>query len=175
MVKKYSNLELLNLIFKSKQFLGIPFGIHGRAHACRVFAFANILSNLVKDRKKIDIQTIIISSLLHDCGRSNDGKDIFHGVKSSEKVIDFIKYYKVFCNIKLVIECITRHCPPPGYKNNNPSIESQIIGDSDKLDRFRFHKQKNPCKEYLLDLEESKFLMDISSRINGHAWRYFKK
>ena len=175
MAKKYSNLALLNLILKSKQFLGMPFGIHGRAHACRVFALANVLYNLVKDRKKIDIQAIIISSLLHDCGRSNDGKDILHGVKSSEKVMDFIKDYEVSCNIKLVMECITRHCPPPGYKNKNPSMESQIIGDSDKLDRFRFHKQKKPCKEYLLELEESKFLMNISARINGHAWRSFKK
>ncbi|MFA5259034.1 MAG: HD domain-containing protein [Candidatus Pacearchaeota archaeon] len=175
MVKKLNDLEILNLILKSKQFLNMPFGIHGRAHACRVFVFANTLSNLIKDKSKIDTTAIIISSLLHDCGRSNDGKDIFHGVNSSEKAIKFIEENNITCNKELIKECIIRHCPPPNYKNNNPSIESKLIGDADKLDRFRFHKQNSPCKDYFLELKESKSLMDISSRINGHKWRSFKK
>lgn len=175
MKKKQSNLDILNLVLTSKQFLGMPFGIHGRAHACRVFVFANTLSNLVKDRINIDMQAIIISSLLHDCGRSNDGHDVLHGVRSAEKAIKFIEENKLQCNKEFIRDCIIRHCPPRGYKNDNPSIESKIVGDADKLDRFRFHRQSEPCKGYFLELEESKSLMDVSARIAGHGWRSFKR
>jgi len=174
MPKKLKEFEILNILLNSKQFLNMPFGIHGRIHANKVFVLANTLSNLVKKDKEIDIIAIIISSLLHDCGRENDGKDPYHGVKSAEKALDFIEENNISCNKELVKECIIRHCPPPDYVFNNPSIESKIIGDADKLDRFRFLRQKNPFKEEFLELEESKSLMDISSRINGHKWRSFK-
>lgn len=174
-MKKANNKDTLNLVLNSKQFLSMPFGIHGRAHACRVFVLANTLSNLMNDKSKLDIQAIIISSLLHDCGRLNDSHDALHGVRSAEKAMKFIGENNLVCNKELIQECITRHCPPSGYKNNNPSIESKIVGDADKLDRFRFHRQSSPCKDYFLELEESKSLMDVSARINGHKWRSFQK
>lgn len=173
MLKKFTELEILNLTLNSKQFLNMPFGIHGRIHACRVFTFANCLSNIIKNRKNIDMTAIIISSLLHDCGRVNNGEDIFHGVRSAKKALEFIEENNILCNNDLVRECIIRHCPPPKYNNKNPPIESKIVGDADKLDRFRFYKQKEPVKKYFLELEESRSLMNISARINEHKWRSF--
>jgi len=173
MNKKISELEILNLVLNSHQFLSMPFGIHGRIHANKVFVLANTLLNLVKD-KNIDKKAIIISSLLHDCGRKNDGKDPYHAVNSAKKALEFIEEKNIECNKELVKECIIRHCLPPEYSFDNPSIESKIVGDADKLDRFRFIRQKNPCKSEFLELAESKSLMDISARINGHKWRSFK-
>lgn len=174
MTREHKEFEVLNLVLKSKQFLNMPFGIHGRIHANKVFVLANTLSNLVRKNKEIDRIAITISSLLHDCGRKNDGKDLYHAVKSAEKAIDFIEENNINCNKELIKECIIRHCPPPECVFSNPSIESKIIGDADKLDRFRFLRQKDPCREEFLELEESKSLMDISARINGHKWRSFK-
>lgn len=171
MPKKLSELNILKLVLKSRQFLDMPFGIHGRSHACRVFVLANALANLVKGNKKIDITAITISSLLHDCGRSNDGKDPRHSVKSAEKAMEFVEDNNISCNKKIIKECIIMHCPPRGCKQDNLSIECKIIGDADKLDRFRFSYQTEPCKKRLLKLRESKYLMDLSARINGHNWR----
>ncbi|MFH1064925.1 MAG: HD domain-containing protein [Nanoarchaeota archaeon] len=175
MAKYSKNIDILNVLLNSKQFLDMPFGIHGRAHACRVLVLANTLSNLIDGKQTIDKTSILIASLLHDCGRSNDGKDIFHGIKSAEKAIEFIEKNNIDCNKDLIKECIIRHCPPPDYKEDKPSIESKIVGDADKLDRFRFYGQKSPCNKSFLELEESKPLMDISARINGHRWRSFHK
>jgi HD superfamily phosphodiesterase len=174
---KMKNQEIsyiLKLITSRRPFTEMPFGIHGRAHACRVLLFANMIANLREDRAKLDITAITISALLHDCGRCNDGKDVFHAVKSAEKTMRFIDANNIYCDKELVRECIIRHSPPPSYHNKNPSIESKIIGDADKLDRFRFHRQERPCNSNFFELSESKLLMDISARVNGHKWRSFR-
>jgi HD superfamily phosphodiesterase len=175
MAKKITESEILNLLLKSEEFLGMPFGIHGRIHANRVFVLANTLSGIIDKKNKLDMKTVIISSLLHDCGRENDGHDPYHGERSAEKALEFIERNNIICDKDLIVECITRHCPPPGYKSIKPSLESKIVGDADKLDRFRFLKQRNPCRKEFLELKESKLLMDMSSRINCHKWRSFKQ
>ncbi|MEM4263765.1 MAG: HD domain-containing protein, partial [Candidatus Woesearchaeota archaeon] len=157
--------DIFRLTISKKPFIDLPFGIHGRAHANRVLLFANTLLNLRQDREKLDITAIIIAALLHDCGRVSNDKDKLHAVRSAEMALKFIKENNIDCNTKLIRECIVRHCPPQGYKNNNPSIESKIIGDADKLDRFRFIEQENPCNASFLELEESKLLMDIAARV----------
>jgi HD superfamily phosphodiesterase len=167
-----NNSEILQLILNNPPFTNIEFGIHGRAHASRVLLFANLLSNIIPDR--VDTWVITIASLLHDCGRVNNGHDPYHGTNSANLAIKFIDKHKLECNKELVYSCIERHCPPPKYIDENPSLESKIVGDSDKLDRFRFLRQKAPCNPKFLELKESILLMDLSARINGHKWRSFK-
>lgn len=167
-----TNHQVLYLIINNPPFTEMPFGIHGRAHANRVLLFANLLSNIVSE--KVDTRAIMIAALLHDCGRINNGSDPYHGTNSAKKAVEFIKKQRIECNEKLVYSCIERHCPPPGFVDSSPSLESKIIGDSDKLDRFRFLRQTQPCNQKFLELKESLTLMDVSARVNGHKWRTFK-
>lgn len=167
------NLKLIELIMGDQLYMQMPIGIHGRLHANKVLLFSNLLSNLVEE--KVDTKAIIISALLHDCGRQNNGHDPYHGVNSAKKAMKFIDKFNIDCNKDLVYNCIERHCPPPNYVDNNPTIESKIVGDSDKLDRFRFLRQQEPCKKQFLELKESIAIMDIAARVNGHKWRSFKK
>jgi len=167
------NSEIINLVLNNPPFTEIQFGIHGRAHATRVLLFSNLLTNLIE--QKVDITAISISALLHDCGRKNNGSDPYHGTNSAKKAIEFINKYKIDCDKDLIYNCIERHCQPPNYTDDNPTLESKIVGDSDKLDRFRFLRQHIPCNPKFLELKESISLMDISSRINGHKWRSFKQ
>lgn len=167
------NNQVIELILTNPPFTKLSFGIHGRAHANRVLLLANLLSNMVNE--KVDVRVITIAGLLHDCGRVNNGSDPWHGTNSAKKAIDFIEKYKIDCNKDLVYSCIERHCPPPNYIDKNPSLESKIVGDSDKLDRFRFLRQSNPCNKEFLELKESWTLMDVSARINDHKWRSFNK
>lgn len=164
--------KTLELLLNNPPFTEIPFGIHGRAHATRVLLFSNLLSNLVSE--KVDSQAIMIAALLHDCGRQNNGTDPYHGTNSAKKAMDFIDKNKIDCNKNLVYSCIERHCPPPNFVDKFPSLESKIVGDSDKLDRFRFLRQEAPCNSKFLELKESFILMDVSARVNGHKWRSFK-
>lgn len=165
-------LHTIDTIMSNPPFTEIQYGIHGRGHANRVLLFSNLLANLVEE--KVDTQAITIAALLHDCGRQNNGSDPYHGTNSAKKALEFIKKHKIDCDETLVYSCIERHCPPPNYKDTNPSLESKIVGDSDKLDRFRFLGQSAPCNPKFLELKESIKLMDLSARVNGHKWRSFK-
>jgi HD superfamily phosphodiesterase len=163
--------KIIDLVLNNPPFIEMPFGIHGRAHANRVLLFSNLLVNLVKE--EVDVEAVSIAALLHDCGRQNNGHDPYHGTNSAKKAIEFIEKHNIKCNKDLVYNCIERHCPPPKYIDNNPTLESKIVGDSDKLDRFRFIRQRAPCNSKFLEISESLTLMDVSARVNGHKWRSF--
>jgi len=163
------NKEIIDLILNNPPYLELRPGIHASAHANRVLLFSNLLINLVD--QKVDVIAISISSLLHDCGRQNDGLDPYHGTNSAKKAINFIKEHNIDCDKELIYNCIERHYPPPNYVDSNPTLESKIVGDADKLDRFRILNHKAPCDPTFLELKESILLMDISARINGHSWR----
>jgi len=161
-------------VVNNPPFTEIRFGIHGRAHASRVLLFSNLLTNSLNNRESLDLTAISISALLHDCGRVSDGSDLYHGLNSAKSAIKFIETQKIKCDKNLVHTCIEGHCPPPGYKEKDRPVEAKIVGDADKLDRFRFLHQKAPCNPKFLELEESKLFMDLSARVNGHSWRSFK-
>lgn len=71
-----------------------------------VLVLASTLANLIKNRKKLDMQVIIISSPLHDCDRKNDGKDPYHAKNSMKKALRFVDENKIDCNKKLIKECL---------------------------------------------------------------------
>jgi len=167
--------EIIKLVINNKPFTEIRFGIHGRAHASRVLLFSNLLANTLNYNTKLDLTAISISALLHDCGRLSDGSDVYHGTNSAKKAIKFIETHNIVCNKDLIYICIESHCPPPGYNKIERPLEAKIVGDADKLDRFRFLSQKIPCNSELLELEESNLFMDLAARVNGHSWRSFKK
>lgn len=158
-------IKIFKIVVSNKPFTSLSLGDHGKPHAYRVFLLANSLTNLIS--KRVDKVIIIISSLLHDCGRTNNISDPNHSIKSAKIALKFIKKHNIRCNKKLLEECIIRHCPPKDYKNDNPSLESKIIGDADKLDRFRLTKRGASFNQNLLELPESKLLIDMAKKINS--------
>ena len=50
--------------------------IHGRGHATRVFVFANVLGNIMRERGvDVDMGSLSISAAGHDMGRKGSGTD----------------------------------------------------------------------------------------------------
>lgn len=168
--------QIVKLIQNKPPFMTSRYGIHGRAHANRVLLFANLISVLAQERlnEPLDLKAITIAALLHDCGRSSDGSDSNHADKSAELASEFIQKNKIECNGELISKIIRRHCPSEDFKWDNPTVEAKIMGDADKLDRFRFHRQKRPLKIEWLEIPESLEIIDIASRVNGHSFRTFK-
>lgn len=170
--------ETIKAVQNDQLYIGIRFGKHGRAHAERVLLFANMLAAMVQVNQEttLDIQAVSVAALLHDCARVRDGHDPKHGLNSARAACEMIERMRLECDKDRVYEIIVRHCPPRGYKfETAPSFESMVVGDADKLDRFRFHSLGGPTPRYFMLPEYSIALMDVASRVNGHRWRSFKK
>jgi len=139
-------------------------GIHGIEHANRVMCLSLYLANkLLKDYPDIDMHTILISSLLHDCGRSNDRNDKFHAYKSVEIITKWVYDNNLNHNVDLISKCVIHHNSV--YKENYEiPIEAKIIADADKLDRERF---RSGCNPKYLELEESKKIIWLAKLLNN--------
>ncbi len=164
------NIELYELIISNPPFAVFTSDLYGKAHANRVWLYANLLANFQPDREALDMDAIMLASLLHDCGRIDDGPDEEHGMRSSQLVMEFIEEHGLVVNEILVEAIILHHYPPSWYVDRDPSTEARIVADADKLDRFRLNIE-NPCEPHFFELPESKAFMDLSSRINFHSWR----
>lgn len=149
--------ELISLIENNEPFLGLKEGVHGKGHARRVLDFALKLSEFFDVDKKI----IVLSALLHDCGRIDDFDDPMHGERGAVLAKEFIALHKIDVDSSLVARCISGH-----VKESNAETECRIIGDADKLDRFRFSGPDCLRTEFL-ELPESHSLIEYAKRMNG--------
>lgn len=157
------------LIVQDVLFRNMTSAIHGVAHAERVWLLANLLANFYADSKP-DLTIVTLCALLHDCGRREDGRDELHGARSAELAMRFIERHQLNMNAKLVETIILHHCPPPDYEETGViPLETKIVGDADKLDRFRLFGD-NPCDPAYLELPESQSLMGLAARLNGWEW-----
>lgn len=173
---KYSIDEIINIIQDNPPFREMLYGIHGRKHANNVLFFANMLATIIQEKggDEIDFKSLTIAALLHDCGRVSDSDDPKHAKESAILAQRFIEDKKIDCNAELVAKIIKSHCPPKGFSLKNLPIECKILGDADKLDRFRFHNHKAPLKVELLELKESFSLINFAARVNDHEFRTWK-
>lgn len=149
--------ELISLIKNNEPFVNLPPGIHGKGHAERVLDFALKLSGFFEVDKKV----IVIAALLHDCGRVNDYDDPEHGERGAILAKEFVRSHKIDVDAALVARCIAGH-----VKENNTEIECKIIGDADKLDRFRF-RGPDCLRVEFLELPESFSLIEYAKKVNG--------
>jgi len=151
--------DLIKIIESDFPFKNLE-GIHGKEHARRVLLLAKKITELVK--QDVDYDAIIISALMHDVGRIHDDIDSSHGARSAELIGDFVKKHDIDCNIRLIKEIATRHSlhNPP-----NAQIECLIVGDADKLDRFRLGY--SDLRVEYLELKESLELVEFAAKLNG--------
>ena len=58
---------------------GFDYGrnMHGRGHATRVFIFANVLGNIMRERVAVDMGSLSTSAAGHDMGRQGSGTDVW--------------------------------------------------------------------------------------------------
>lgn len=149
--------ELISLIKNNEPFVNLPPGVHGKKHAERVLDFALKLSEFFEVDKKV----IVIAALLHDVGRVNDYDDPEHGERGAVMAKEFIRAHRIDVDTSLVSRCIAGH-----VKENNTEVECKIIGDADKLDRFRFRGHDCLRVEFL-ELPESFSLIEYAKKVNG--------
>ena len=149
--------ELISLIKNNEPFINLPPGIHGKGHAERVLDFALRLSEFFDVDKKV----IVLAALLHDCGRVNDYDDPAHGERGAIMAKEFIDTHKIAVDAALIARCIIGH-----VKEANNEIECKIIGDADKLDRFRF-RGPDCLRVEFLELPESHSLIKYAKKVNG--------
>ncbi len=152
--------ELIALIEQNEPFASLPPGVHGKEHAKRVLDFALKLSALFQD---VDKKVIVVSALLHDCGRVNDWDDPEHGKRSAVFAKEFILKHKINIDASLVAKCIIGHVLDVSGKE----IECKIIADADKLDRLRFRYGPDRLREELLELPESFSVLPYARKVHG--------
>ena len=151
--------ELIELIENNEPFLSLKSYYHGKEHARRVLDLALRLADKVGGDRKV----LVISALLHDVGRVNEGVDASHGPRGALMAREFILKHKIDVDADLVYACISRHSidnPGPGAK------ECMIIGDADKLDRFRLPECDSLDPSYL-ELPESHSLISYAKKLNN--------
>ncbi|HDP95619.1 MAG TPA: HD domain-containing protein [Candidatus Aminicenantes bacterium] len=146
-------------------------GIHGAGHARRVLLFSQLIAALIEeapDAVPVDRPLLLIASLLHDCGRRNNGIDPEHAYRSAEMAVEFCRRHDIGCDREKLRDCIRYHCKSGCYPLRDPSIEARILADADKLDRFRFHSASSPLNASLLELNVSHDLIPMARDLNGH-------
>ena len=123
------------------------------------------------DRVELNLPVIVAAALLHDVGREHDGVDPMHGLRSAEMVRVWARNGDLGLDTDLLYQVILHHCRPPDTAPMvDPPWEVRIMGDADKLDRFRLGGPI-PLDETLLTLPESLALVDLAAGLNGHAFR----
>lgn len=163
---------LLVMIENHPPFTRLEPGVHGSGHARRVLLFSQLIASLIEaasDAAPVDRRLLLIASLLHDCGRRNNGIDPEHADRSAEMAVDFCRSHGILCDLIKLRDCIRYHCKSGCHPLRNPSIEARILADADKLDRFRFHGSCAPLNTSLLELRVSHDLIPLAKDINGHS------
>ena len=149
-------------------------GIHGICHAYRVLE----LVRLISENENLDVgskRTLEFCAIFHDIGRTNDGIDDYHGIKTIKKLekLNFLGLNQ-FNNV-LVKYIIENHCVCENLGINNV-VNYQVddkekavyllkmFKDSDNLDRVR-----------LFDLDINYLRFEFSKSIEGTALKQFKE
>ncbi|MCK4670260.1 MAG: HD domain-containing protein [Nanoarchaeota archaeon] len=153
--------EIIQIIKQKPPYSNLSSYIHGKSHAERVLLFATKLAE--KLNEKIDMKAVTIAALLHDVGRVDDGLDPNHGNRSAILAEDFLKKNNIECNIELIKRIIRRHCEDDF---SEAPVECLIVGDADKLDRFRL--RGDPLREEYLELAESLELVDFARKMDNN-------
>ena len=162
---------LFVLIENNPPFNRLQPGIHGAGHARRVLLFSQLIAALIEkepDTPQPDRRLLLIASLLHDCGRTNNGIDPEHADRSAQMALEFCRKHDIVCDREKLRECIRYHCKSGRFPLRLPSIEALILADADKLDRFRFHGVCSPLNASLLQLRVSHDLIPLAKDINRH-------
>lgn len=159
---------------------------HGVYHSQKVLLFGYLLSkrfNLSDD----DIKILVDAFVLHDCGRTDDCEDSFHGLAGANKLAIKLKndpFYSKGQNLKLLCAIVDAHSADDRLAHSialNYDLEDEkvrfdilykILKDADALDRTRFPKSiSEAIKERYLRFDYSRKLISFAYEVN----RYYTK
>lgn len=109
--------------------------VHDKNHVYRVLNFALLITEKERINFNIDVDAVIIGTILHDIGREKEyqNKDICHAKAGSIMAYEFLlenNYKEDFAGH--VRDTISSH--RYSDKNHPKTIEAKIIFDADKLD-----------------------------------------
>jgi hypothetical protein len=142
-----------------------PFGIHGIGHAARVFVWANLIAQrLRQDNGTLDLEAVRWTAVLHDVGRLSDGWDKGHGTRSAKWVAGHRGKLPVVLEdevIDKVLYCCRWH------ETSDKDIplmtpELMCMKDADGLDRVRIY-----------DLDPSYLRSDPAHLLVDAAWKLY--
>ena len=152
---------------------------HGISHTTRVLFGVHLLSTYIHDIDNNVKKAIYYAAIIHDLGRTNDGKCFIHGENSVRLYQSKIKQYILDDYLQnQVIDAVKYHsvddedCP----KEIGNSIIFKILKDADALDRGRLPKSK--CVKSFLRLDIFKTgagdeLVDFMDKL-AHNTRHLK-
>lgn len=134
----YPHLDIINQIREWAFANSHPSFIHGIEHWDRVFY--NGLKLLTPE---VNSLVVGVFAYVHDSCRLNDGRDLEHGPRASEKVDEIRNTVLAALNddeILLLKEACMKHTSTP--KTGNPTIDACF--DADRLDLLRVGIQPDP-------------------------------
>jgi len=182
---KKMNIINENILKEVKQYLEkvIPehyldsIGIHGTEHTKRVLLLSAILADL-NELSPAEKDILYHGAVYHDIGRTCNGVDNSHGLKSWRKIKDLGILDKEDEEFEKALEyVITNHSISDsqvkeftrGCGNIRVKLIFELLKDSDGLDRVRLGDLK---VKYLRN-EYSKELVEVAKRIyeNNNNWK----
>ena len=122
-------------------------GIHGVMHTRRVMIHASEISAALKVEPSIR-ETVIRAALWHDIGRTDDGRDYYHGAKSAGKVVGLGLHRGLPPPmVELALFAVTHHSGSEEHgeraakdfleRSDSALLVFRILKDADGLDRVR--------------------------------------
>ncbi|MCF0123572.1 MAG: HD domain-containing protein [Ruminiclostridium sp.] len=142
--------------------------VHGSGHIHRVLLFAALIA-WREDLAEADIRQLFRAASYHDVGRTFDGFDLYHGVRSSlkleeltdrtgEDLVELKAAVTAHAHPDADMESILRSFRPEDYPR---TLElTRLLKDADNLDRVR-----------LKDLDARFIRHDSAKELVPFAWR----
>ena len=122
-------------------------GIHGLMHTRRVMIHAAEIAAARRSPPSIR-ETVILAALWHDIGRTDDGRDYYHGAKSAGKVVGLGLHRGLpLPTVELALFAVTHHSGDEVHgeraaedfleRSDAALLVFRILKDADGLDRVR--------------------------------------
>lgn len=128
--------------------------IHGIEHVARVLLYAILIMSEKPEMNEYEKRLLTTAVVFHDCGRTNDFLDPYHGEKSAKRMLQIMKedketYDYTFKEKELLYTLVKYHCLDDFVGKaaimENDNIEDKqlalslydMLKDADALDRFR--------------------------------------
>ncbi len=143
-------------------------GIHGLMHTRRVMIHADEIAAALKAEPSTR-EAVILAALWHDIGRTDDGRDYYHGGKSAGKVVGLGLHRGLpLPMVELALFAVTHHSGGESHgeraaeefleRSDAALLVFRILKDADGLDRVR-----------LGDLDATRLRLPGSDRRVGRA------
>ena len=142
---------------------------HGRSHAARVFVFANVLGNILRDRGiDVDMDTLVYSASGHDLGRKGSGTDIWEvnsAIETIARICDIKDEDPGEDFLRGIADSIT------STQDNAPTLEALLLHSADSLDYSRVGDLNMAYFPFLREpiVQDGKIIMDDQKLRNNLA------